>query len=564
MSFGISYTNTVNGERYVYYERLWDDDIVMTGLMGQQYKSRDLYKKVTNSLNYRITEGSNAAKIAKYFFQLRDAEFQKELRLLQTKFGYTITKSYNDPDSDKKSIGADLIKGFNTTLRLKDVVKRNLALITETQGQKQLITFFSSYFEQILKERWGEIAEKIINEAIDDNFEESSRNVLDREIPIIVREALIYMFEVAKTESGISDGDELQGAYKELLPYLKDYTNQIGNDFVQSFIRQYNLQEQTNILSKDIVDSQSVKNRVKEYKYNNNYTINVLGGLAAENMSTFMANVLIDKLEKTSGKNVKYSSTQTGRTEQKADIIFTFNMPTDTISTWVENETFGKRKKNVEAVKKLQQGLEQFDEGFIVYVNSKNYSLNSDMFKLKNGFSAGESISLNTWDDIMHAVNKKGRDLIFSAMQLIPGAIGNPPGGDNKLEEVSTMFARAISLALFDDFDTIGTINKGADSIHLLDLNGIYFPLSFYYDLLGDAFLKYSQEEEVNIKKLISVNFTLPKSILYPTMEEQREAEQNGIHTWRKQQMDALNLIKVQYHFLGSFKQIIQELNIEL
>jgi hypothetical protein len=47
-------------------------------------------------------------------------------------------------------------------------------------------------------------------------------------------------------------------------------------------------------------------------------------------------------------------------------------------------------------------------------------------------------------------------------------------------------FSSAIATALFDDFNMIGTVeSSGAKSIHLLDLNGVLFPLSFYFFLLS-------------------------------------------------------------------------------
>lgn len=69
------------------------------------------------------------------------------------------------------------------------------------------------------------------------------------------------------------------------------------------------------------------------------------------------------------------------------------------------------------------------------------------------------------------------------------GAVGNV-SGSNYIDDVSRLMARAIAGALFDDFDVDGVVSdSGGKTIHLLYLNGIYIPLSFFYDKLYQAFI---------------------------------------------------------------------------
>lgn len=563
---GKEHKNSMKEERYVYYQRLDTD----TGDPIQEARWRSLFAHATNVMKYRAEEGSNAEKIAEYFRKLRDAEYKKERNLLREKFGqqyYMQNYRYsNDEHGETPGIAEKLIEAFNTVFNLKDIFERNLRLVRETGGkeseveyydgstttgtQKSVTTFFPYYFDEQLTEKQSEIAQDILNGIAgkpDVEFEKIVSSVVNNWIPKIVREALIYMYEKAKTESGIkTDRERLQKAYSELLPFLKDINNKMGNEFIQSFVETYKLNEVADSIAKSITIDK------KKKKVGDIDKIKVMGkdfhskgGVAKENLLDFVAKVAnnVDGLK-------LFSSTHTGGSGQKADVIFTINIPMDTISKWLEENSFGDRGQNIEAVQKLQKQLNEFKKGFIVYTNAKDYTLRGT-----KGYSAGEAISLDTWDTMMHKANKKGRDLIFMAMQVIPKAVG-----EDYLEKTRTTFARAIAAALFDDFDTVGFVPKeSVQSIHLMYLNGFYIPLSFYFNLLYKAFHDYAGE---NLRQVIEVNITKPKEIAFPKMEDQIAwQEKTGKNPWTYQADIALRQIKISYHFLKNYKEILQRLN---
>jgi hypothetical protein len=68
------------------------------------------------------------------------------------------------------------------------------------------------------------------------------------------------------------------------------------------------------------------------------------------------------------------------------------------------------------------------------------------------------------------------KDLVTLCLQLVPGAMG-----DGATEEVRLALTQAIASALFDDFNAVGVKMPGAQAIHLLDLNGVLLPASFYF-----------------------------------------------------------------------------------
>ena len=120
------------------------------------------------------------------------------------------------------------------------------------------------------------------------------------------------------------------------------------------------------------------------------------------------------------------------------------------------------------------------------------------------------------------------------------------------MEQAKTMMARMIATALFDDFNTIGVVEtSGAKSIHLLDLNGVLLPLSFYLHLLSEAFADTAALDVA--KGLVEVEITTPAKVMYD-----RPAP-NGYSAiyWSNQATAARKGINISWHFLSSFKSIM-------
>ena len=84
------------------------------------------------------------------------------------------------------------------------------------------------------------------------------------------------------------------------------------------------------------------------------------------------------------------------------------------------------------------------------------------------------------------------------------------------------MLTRTIATALFDDFNEIGskTPKNGTKSIHLMDLNGIFIPISWFFYLIAESFREF---EASQIQGLIKVNISTPSQIEFPTKDDQKE-----------------------------------------
>lgn len=564
-SEGEEHNPSINGERYVYYKRLNTDTKVWSVENKRYYSAseesinlwRSLYQKSTSLLDYRLGVAGDLANIAEYFKNLRDSEYKKEINLLSKVLGADALKKYRLNEQNSEVIGKELIGAINGLLNIKEVFKRNYLLITKTDA-KQIIGSFPSYFEREYDKN-----QKLIYADIEEAISSSSRNIKVRDIiddvmnqwiEKLTTDALITMFSESETEASSLIPKELKDAYREIAEVLK---KEGSNEFIKAFIKIYKLTDITDWIESNLgkltrsnwksrvryFSTKEVKNSKGEYVKKQWYQE---GGLASEHLGNFIANYM-SELFNNGGK-----SFHTGSTQQKADFLVTYGVenPQEIIDKWKEENTFGTRPRDIQAIKDLNDRLQDIDDSFLVYVNAKNIKLGENSKR----FSAGSAINMDTFDTMMHmtpGAQKVGRSLIFMAHQLIPGAIGE---GDD--EKVKNAFARTIASALFDDYETIGNVySHGANSVHLLYLNGIYLPISFYFNLLHKAFLEQSKKE---IDDLILVTLTYPKHIKYPEMKDQA----NVVKPWGQQSAEAVERTKIEYRFLNSFQEEMKKLKI--
>lgn len=595
MSFGLPYgvkekgsdgklrsVNTMNGERYVYYDRLYTD------AKNDDDWRRKLWVKANSVLDWRINYGSNPQNISGYFAHLADYEFAKERALLETHF-----KTSYDPNSPL--CGQKLIEAYNSILGAREIFERNALLIANTKGQKDLVSFFPHYLDKGL-EIWlsqRDFSKDINDLAISGVIEGKDKSekiavaiekTINDNIYEITSIALERMFsEETEAENGLkkkvgeSEFNRLGKAYKEIFDALKKLDREAkDNEFIRGTIKNYKLDELgqmiTNSFKGKRLTKSNIEKSMKGFKFETRIKSKqgILAGGFKEIFGIFNAQVTL------SNNGTKVDGIHTGKrdvqADQKADMVLMIGFDDGAAEAAEQklNEFQGTgRGSNVGDIKRFTQEMfEDFgnDKGFMIMINSKNYTLNwhfrngymdKDGNQLSaGGYSAGSPINLVAWDDMMHKMNIHGRDFIFTIMQLIPGAIGNPSGGNEKLEQVSDMFARAIGSALFDDFEPEDPYlnNKKSDlrTIHLLYLNGVYVPLSVFYTLLSEAFG--NLQEGLNRNELIKVEFNLPDNILYPTQDDQKGVDK----PWGVQSNAALTAITVSYHFLSGFQKFMQ------
>lgn len=160
------------------------------------------------------------------------------------------------------------------------------------------------------------------------------------------------------------------------------------------------------------------------------------------------------------------------------------------------------RKTNVDMIKKLERTLGRNNTGFIVYFSDKNHFMNTiktenngRSSKILTGFSSGTAMSLKNFEPVLSKANglKSGVSaslIVQSIMQTLKGINGHPGAiGETYREEIRSWLATLFAYFLFDDVGNIGISTKGSTltSLHVMNLNGVYIPLSVIFDRFAAA-----------------------------------------------------------------------------
>ena len=134
--------------------------------------------------------------------------------------------------------------------------------------------------------------------------------------------------------------------------------------------------------------------------------------------------------------------------------------------------------------------------------------------------------------------------------QLAAGAVAE----SRVKTDFSDLISKHIAYLLFDDFETIGDgLKNGVQTIHLMNLNGVYVPISSILFALADTF-----EKEQAVSKIVKVSIKLP-GILYPKGKNEKDYPGRG--AWEIQRQDMLERGKIEAHFLGNFSDILKNGN---
>lgn len=564
MAFGLTKEKGYGGQ-YVYYERLKSTHI--PEYINLYYRAKQGFSWETNYSN------TSLKSIGEYFHSLASGELEKEKKLLSTIFGRDFGNlSYanfgGNTDQEGQKFAKELIESINIALGLEKVFRRNLSIILKSKGKKGVFSRFDTYFKQVWKEKNGiaeEIANKLENANPSTDLAVLAKEILDKKMPDIVKEAIRRMFS-AKTEIA-KDNSEYQNAYERVLQALDDVNfKSQTNELINFFIKTYQLDQLSDFMAKNYKNQEAYKNIENKEEGNFNISTNVAqrAGLTLEMIENYITNLVAQGIGSGGTGDIKYSmeSVHTGGKNVKPDNIILINANASIAKKWMEEDKFGGRQENVLAIKNLQQRLSGINDGFIIYTTAKNYTLNKRFQEVLNGYPAGKMTTLKNFNAAAWNIEINTDALITTVMQLIPGAVGE--GND---DAVKTALSRAIAAALFDDFNTIGqetNIGGSLTSIHLFDLQGVLMPFSYYLQLLGDAFTSVGGFGDINderIRQLISVDIEVPPSIMFPT-----QAQQNlyyivtGNNPWNAQAKDALNNSRIGFHFLSGLRTILGDL----
>lgn len=518
---------------YVFYERLKDDGYI------------NLYGYVNSALD---TQGANLNEIlstASTIRSIAQREATKEQNLLNKIFNANIIIDLNDNRSLK-----NFIDTFNSYLGLKEVYERNIFLIKNSQGSKSVISFFPTYFLMVWNERWPTIISIIENQI---NSASKRQDILDIIVEVvnqqssnIVETAIERMFQAHPELEGMSE--KMEDAYLSLLSAIGKVEKQ--GSLAHQIYNIYKIDE----LSNAIVESLSNKNKKRIRQELNKIDVKEIigkdsaqrGGLTLEAIENTVYQMIAESINSVSGAHMAAFSS--GSTGIKADNIVSFNIDPTLIEETLENNEKVSRERNIRMFEQLGEKLKNIEDGYIVYSSAKNYTYNKNFFS-RGGFS-GEKINLDTYHNILGNINKNMDTFVGTILQTTKGAVG-----ERLRPKLEDAIAQDIAYLLFDDFKTIGKEVGAGDpqAIHIMDLNGILIPLSFFLTLFARA-IEDGISSPRNFVRATIKNTTIE----FPTKEDQSNwQKENSQNAWDYQREQGLNNTWIEVHFLRDFQNII-------
>ena len=520
-------------ELYVFYQRLKTDKYPNGQLiypkLGQYVQNASL-RILDQTRKYAVDASAVRAQA--------QAEFTKEKMLLQQKFGVKVNFDYYRNQNDFKEI----IDALNACLNLKEVYQRNVQLIKSTEGMKGVYSWYPTYFMKAWQQKWPDI-KSMAERGFQNNLpvEEALSKALDKFVPEICELGIKLMLDGPEVEYASID-PALKSAYTALI-------NQIGSVSTEgSVANQIYKAYQLDDLKANLIKEMEVKNKriyakqmkpkVKQMISKN---IHSNSGLSLEAVENAIFSMIA------SGIQGRGTAIHSGSKGIKADNILTLFIDPTIVVEALESAG-ANRDENIKALSNLGAKLSNLDEGFIVYSSDKNYGLNKN-FK---GFDVGSTgtNAANFLNNVYQA-DSSVSTLIGAIQQLGEGAMLA-----GRKAEFEKLLAQDVAYMLFDDFTTIGNVSSGGNAIHVMNLNGVMFPMSVFLSMLADAIESIREED---LRRLVNVTINAP-AILYPDQDSQRAAYPNDPHqAWEHQRQYALDNTKITAKFLKDFKAFVSE-----
>ena len=523
----------------VYFERLQDD------ATKYKYRPELLDTLVAGQANYKpLSSEIHGFGGASAILGMAAAEAAKEQAMLQQIFGVSLNIDLKQPGAIKQ-----LTEAINDVFNFRSIYERNKALITNEKfaGQKGVFSYFHTYFNQAIRSQLPQMKQEIIS-LMESNKSlgagEAALQVFNKWIPKLTNDAIDRMFNKANTELNGKIDSKHQGAYKELLDAISKFSSK--NMFTAQLAQKWGLDkaaiqfsEQFSKQHRKPGDKTMEKARVAAQKEVRN-SMHAKGGYSLE--------ILIDQaLSAVAGQLNGDNATATrpahvyknaGDLGARPDNVFTFNMNTGVVDDILKriSESPADRQVAVEEFSKLGSQLDKVKNGFIVYVNDKNYSLNKNY----RGMSAGTSWNLEQIQGILGGVVGNITQIVYNLLQTGSGAIH---GGET--EDTSRILAEGIAYYLFDDYTTIG--NAKGNAIHIMGLQGMLVPLSAFLYALGNAIASVESNPTSYVRVTISS----------PPVNDSNEASY-GMENWDRQYNESMQNTMITIHFMENFIDFVK------
>ena len=195
---------------------------------------------------------------------------------------------------------------------------------------------------------------------------------------------------------------------------------------------------------------------------------------------------------------MEWDTEWTGGSGVKPDVVLynlTWTSQIDNIDL-LKSQEGEDSSKRTNAINKYRQWFQLMKEaeGEIIFISDKNYQIDSKF----GGFTAQDRVTLA---NLLSLLNTVGANATSELIDFLANCGGDMLLGARQ-DEVLDAVATQIGHFLFDDL-TIKNADTNINRIHLLNLSGVYLPLSVYLEGIHHAV----QEVQTDVKGFVSVSF---------------------------------------------------------
>lgn len=479
---------------------------------------------------------------ASHILAMANAEAAKEQAMLKQIFGVNI-----NVDLSRKGAIKELTEAINTVFNFREIYERNKALLMDEKfsGQKGVFSYFHTYFIQAFRAALPGIIRDMKGKMLSNHSlkaGDAAKLAFEAATPRLINNAVKRMFGNADTELETMD-PKYKNAYREILNFITKFPGQ--NVFTQGLAKAWGLDKVAEEFSRAFSKQRrnpgkkTIKKAQKAVEGEVSKSMHSKGGLSLETVVD-QCLMMTAQACNTSNTHVAGVYTGAGSVEARPDNVFYFGVDGSRVDQAFQNikDADSTRESAVNELSKLGTELNKVKDGFIVYVNDKNYTLNQN-FK-NRGMSAGTAWDLYQIEGLLGGIVGNIDQLVYNLLQTGADAI---KAGDT--DEASKILAEGIAYYLFDDYTTIG--NPGGNAIHVMGLQGMLIPLSVFLFSLGKAI----QTVEGNPSSYVKVTIT-------PGPTDASDENSYFMENWDRQYEASMKETKIKINFISNFLDFVR------
>ena len=401
---------------------------------------------------------------------------------------------------------SELIKAFNYMFQTRNAFERNLQVLKQVQDKNDstqiyhdFVSYFSGYVQKAARDVIKEKGGALLKENLQSLLPKMTTQIIQRAVRNLFKET-DYVNDDGKIVFNAKKKDKKNmqqiQAYRNILEILSYFKN---NEFLKGITKELDL---TNFIT-DTVNQM--------YENEQNHTSKALplikstitnGNAKGSVQELFQSVFLQEAVDKLQGETdsdllkVKWDVHRTGTSGVKADVIgYHLAAQGEVDYKLLESQAGEDDSNRVNAINKYEEFFRRYSEarGEIIFVSDKNYQIKADF----GGFMAQSHVTLSNLEALL---NKVGADGTGELVDFLANC-GEGMLLGNKDTEILDAVAVHIGHFLFDDLTITGSV--GINRVHLLNLSGIYMPLSVYLE----AILKSIENAMADVQSLVHVTF---------------------------------------------------------